>query len=171
VFHVPCSRSVHSRILSPQYMATYPTRSFHTITSYTLVIAKCQKSHCPNGVLVTEFNEIHLINNICHVTWVPLTTAWRVLRLRMEERPPIWRVAANIWNKQFRTADKGWSSSLGGWERCRQLLIVKTGFVTKHEHLPRAWTDTAVRPEQGKREEGSSGSGMWGCGLDRAGSG
>jgi hypothetical protein len=27
--------------------------------------------------------------------------------------PPIWRVAANILNKQSRTADKGWSSSLG----------------------------------------------------------
>jgi len=32
--------------------------------------------------------------------WVPVTTAWRVLRLRMEEWPPIWRVAANILNKQ-----------------------------------------------------------------------
>ena len=32
--------------------------------------------------------------------WVPVTTAWPVLRLRMEERPPIWRVAANILNKQ-----------------------------------------------------------------------
>ena len=31
----------------------------------------------------------------------------------MEERPPIWRVAANIMNKQSRAADKGWSSSLG----------------------------------------------------------
>jgi hypothetical protein len=30
----------------------------------------------------------------------------------MEERPPIRRVAANILNKQSRTADKGWSSSL-----------------------------------------------------------
>ena len=26
----------------------------------------------------------------------------------MEERPPIWRVAANKLNKQSRTADKGW---------------------------------------------------------------
>ena len=42
-----------------------------------------------------------------------ITTAWRVLRLRMEERPPIWRVAANKLNKQSRTADEGWSSSLG----------------------------------------------------------
>ena len=24
--------------------------------------------------------------------WVPVATAWRVLRLRMEERPPIWWV-------------------------------------------------------------------------------
>jgi hypothetical protein len=71
--------------------------------------------------------------------WVPVTTAWRVLRLRMEEWPPIWGVAVNVgpchhdmarpqvadggtasvWrvavnklNKQPRTADEGWSSSL-----------------------------------------------------------
>ena len=44
---------------------------------------------------------------------LPVTTGWRVLRLRMEERPTIWRVAANILSKQSRTADKGWSSSLG----------------------------------------------------------
>jgi hypothetical protein len=44
---------------------------------------------------------------------VPVTTAWCVLRLRMEERPPIWRVAANILNKQSRTVDKGWSSWFG----------------------------------------------------------
>ena len=30
-----------------------------------------------------------------------------------DERPPIWRVAANTLNKQSRTADKGRSSSLG----------------------------------------------------------
>ena len=45
--------------------------------------------------------------------WVPVTTAWRVLRLRMEERPAIWRVAVSILIRQSRTADKGWSSSLG----------------------------------------------------------
>ena len=43
----------------------------------------------------------------------PFNMAWRVLRLRMEERPPMWRVAANILNKQPRTADKGWYFSLG----------------------------------------------------------
>jgi uncharacterized protein (DUF2461 family) len=45
--------------------------------------------------------------------WVPVTTAWRVLRLRIEERPPIWRAAVNKLNKQPRTADEEWSSSLG----------------------------------------------------------
>ena len=44
---------------------------------------------------------------------VPTITEWRVRRLRMEERPPICRVAANISNKQPRTADNGWYSSLG----------------------------------------------------------
>ena len=49
--------------------------------------------------------------------WVPVTTAWRVLRLRVEDRPPIWRVAANILNKQSRRTDKGWSSSARVWAR------------------------------------------------------
>ena len=31
----------------------------------------------------------------------------------MEERPPVWMVAADILNKQSRTADKAWSSILG----------------------------------------------------------
>ena len=44
--------------------------------------------------------------------WVPVTTAWRVLRLRMEERPPIWRVVVNKMKKQPRTADEVWSSSI-----------------------------------------------------------
>jgi len=32
--------------------------------------------------------------------------------LRIEERPPVCKVAANILNKQSRTAYKGWSCSL-----------------------------------------------------------
>ena len=45
--------------------------------------------------------------------WVPVTTAWHVLGLRMEERPPIQRETVNKLNKQPRTAYEGWSSSLG----------------------------------------------------------
>jgi len=45
--------------------------------------------------------------------WVPVTTAWRVLKFRVEEQPRIWRVAANWLNKQSRTADRGWCSCLG----------------------------------------------------------
>jgi len=44
---------------------------------------------------------------------VPDTTAWHILRLRIEEPPPIWKVAANILNKQSRRANKVWYSSLG----------------------------------------------------------
>jgi hypothetical protein len=51
---------------------------------------------------------------LCHEKWVPVTTVSSgVLRLRMEERPPIWRVAVNKLNKQSRTAEEGWSSSMG----------------------------------------------------------
>ena len=58
------------------------------------------------------FFEKHHAQQPCD-KWVPVIMAWHVLRLQMEERPPIWRVAANKLNNQSRTADKGWSSSLG----------------------------------------------------------
>jgi len=46
--------------------------------------------------------------------WVHFTTAWRVLRLRMEERLAIWRVATDILNEQSRTAEKGVVLQLAG---------------------------------------------------------
>ena len=48
-----------------------------------------------------------------HDKMVPVTTRWRVLRLRMEERPRICRIAANTLNKQSRPAEKGWSLNWG----------------------------------------------------------
>jgi hypothetical protein len=63
---------------------------------------------------------------------VPVTTAWHVLRLRMEERPPIWRVAANILNMQSQIADKGWSSSLGVGRGANNSSLWKPISVMKH---------------------------------------
>ena len=55
---------------------------------------------------------IIIIIIVIHDKWVSVN-AWRFLRFRMEERPPVWSVAANILNNQSRTADKVWFSSLG----------------------------------------------------------
>jgi hypothetical protein len=50
----------------------------------------------------------------------------------MEESPPVWKAAANKWNKQSRTADEGWSSSLGVGRSAnnpsslKKLLLYKT---------------------------------------------
>jgi len=69
-----------------------------------------------NPQTTSHFPKIHpniILPSMPCDKWVPVTTAWRVLGLRMGERPPIRRVAANILNKQSRTADTGWSSSLG----------------------------------------------------------
>jgi len=40
------------------------------------------------------------------INMVPITRAWHVLSLWMEERPPIWKVTADIFNKESRKADK-----------------------------------------------------------------
>jgi hypothetical protein len=67
----------------------------------------------PSCVILT-LSKLRLINwHYGRVKWVPVTMSWRVLSLRMEERPAIWRVAANTLNKQSLTGDKVWSCSLG----------------------------------------------------------
>jgi hypothetical protein len=83
-------------------------------------------------------DNLSLLQTCCR--WVPVTTAWRVLRLRMEERPPIWSVAANILNKQSRTAEKGWSFSLGIGLGDNKSSLWKQMFVTKHSQTKsRTW--------------------------------
>jgi hypothetical protein len=53
----------------------------------------------------------------------------------MEKRPAVWRVAANILNKQSRTADKAWPSSLEiGRGANKRLSTVKTFLVRKSSH-------------------------------------
>jgi hypothetical protein len=59
-----------------------------------------------------------------------VTMACHVLRLRMEVLQ-VQRVAANILNKQSRTTDKGWSSSLGvgrgaDTPHCKNLLLLQS---------------------------------------------
>jgi len=43
----------------------------------------------------------------------------------MEEEPPIWMAAVNILNKQSRTADKRWSSSLGVGQGAHNSSLLK----------------------------------------------
>jgi hypothetical protein len=77
--------------------------------------------------------------------WVPVTTARRVLRLRMEEQPPVWRIAANILNKPSRTADKGWSFSLGVGRGANNSWSCKCIFVMKYSQIkPRLDTQRSL---------------------------
>jgi hypothetical protein len=53
----------------------------------------------------------------------------------------IWRVATNILKKQSRTADKGWSSSLGVGGEANNSHC-KNNLVTKMFKKPRTWVDS-----------------------------
>jgi len=67
-----------------------------------------------NDQLARSLMRVVIVLKALTVQWFCVKlNVWRVLRLRMEERPPIWRVAANILTKQSRTAGK-----LGGWSKC-----------------------------------------------------
>jgi hypothetical protein len=87
-----------------------------------------------------------------------ITTAWRVLRSRIEGQLPAWRLAANTLNKQPWAADKGWSTSLGVGVGLTTLHR-KNKFVTKNFMKPRTWTDSLdTRP---KREKMNIRFGLW----------
>jgi hypothetical protein len=59
--------------------------------------------------------DIYLISfPVLHNKRIPVTMAWHILWLQMEEWPPVWRVLANIMNKQSQTV----VLQLWGWTRC-----------------------------------------------------
>jgi hypothetical protein len=68
---------------------------------------------------------LYLNMTLSHDKWAPVTTAWRILGLQMEEQPPIWRVDANILNKQYWTAYKGRSSSLAVGRGAKNSSLLK----------------------------------------------
>jgi hypothetical protein len=89
-----------------------------------------------------------MIRNVfIHVKWVPVTMAWCFLRLRMEERPPVWRVAADIWKSSRGQPTRG-GSGRTGLQRCWQLLTETKCHVMKRPQLARDWTDPLVNHKQ-----------------------
>ena len=118
---VPClsaSRGMHDNYVKVCVRLACPGRR-HQQSSYVITLISYPGSLSLKTIYIQEPNQRRPDN--CYIIiiiitlykCVPLTTAWRVLRLRMEERLPIRRIAANILNKQSRTADKGWFSSFG----------------------------------------------------------
>ena len=71
------------------------------------------------------------------VMWVLLSTAWRVFRLRIEERPKVRKVAANKLNKQSWTTDEVWSSSLGVGRGANNPSLQKT--LLRNTHMRDAY--------------------------------
>jgi hypothetical protein len=61
-------------------------------------------------------------------------------------------VAANILNKQSRTAGKGWSSSLGVGRGAATPHRKHFFIVTKCFKAPRTWIDSLARPKQWKKD-------------------
>jgi hypothetical protein len=68
--------------------------------------------------------------------WVPVNKALRVLRLRMEERPAIWRVVADIFNRKSWIADKGWSFSFKFQVPLLLLSFIITYYVSWGDYTP-----------------------------------
>jgi hypothetical protein len=50
--------------------------------------------------------------------WDPVTTAWCILRLRMEERPPDMEVSWEYIEQADADSRQGVVLKLGGWARC-----------------------------------------------------
>ena len=107
LLHTPWSRDLLHELTGSQLVMKLPACCVNPKIHYR--IHKCP----PPVSILSQIDLFETPTSIFHCgKWVSVTTAWRVFRLRMEERPPIRRVAADILNKQSRTADKGWSSSL-----------------------------------------------------------
>jgi hypothetical protein len=87
----------------------------------------------------------------CTGSWVVPGPVWTCAKnlaltgIRFPDRPaPIQSSMKGSWdilNKQSRSADRGWSSSLGSWARCQQLLVINTYHVKNRSQKPRTRID------------------------------
>jgi hypothetical protein len=113
------------------------------------MFTKATTGACPMPIHTLIPNKI-LWWNLDHDKWVPVTTARRVLKLRLEEQPPIWRVAGIYWISSHGQLTRGgppaWS--LGNvlttpnhknWPCCEWI------------HVLQAWIDPLVWPKQWRR--------------------
>jgi hypothetical protein len=79
-----------------------PTSCYYPLLGTNILV--CERL-CKRMFIQERFSNRCLLS--VHDKWGPVATAQRVLRLRIEEQPPIWRVVSNILNKHTWTADKG----------------------------------------------------------------
>ena len=90
----------------PYRTVPYPTVQYRTIPYRTVPY--------PTVLYRTVPYRSHYYQSIIHKHLFKISTVSVPLMLAcLLTWPPIWRVAANMLNDESRTADKGWSSSLG----------------------------------------------------------
>jgi len=118
--------------------------SCDTIHVFALKDCKIRRKTSVSAVIILSANvHVKIPRPLIYVNVMPSMTSgslspkeWHVLKLRVEERPPVWRVAVNILNKQSRTCGKGWFPGL----RLRNRLIAphrkKKYHITMHSQLP-----------------------------------
>jgi len=78
----------------------------HTSWQLTTIVSSLSSSATwsPTNVSPCNLYMLHLLQ-FDRDKWVLVSTTCRVIRLWIEERPPIWKAYANIFNKPLRTAD------------------------------------------------------------------
>jgi hypothetical protein len=84
-----------------------------TICTNTMLLPVFNRHHCYNKEMVPEHIKTS-ITSMIHVKWIPCHHS--MARPQVADRGDglqVWTVASNILNKQSRTADRGWPSSLG----------------------------------------------------------
>jgi hypothetical protein len=93
------------------------------------------------------------LKEYAHDRWVPCHHV--MARLQVADGGDglqIRTVAANKLNKQSRTADKGWSSSMGVGRGTNNLLTIKKFIFAKCFKVSRTWTDSLVRPKHWRKD-------------------
>ena len=55
---------------------------------------------------------------LSHDKWAPVTTAWRVLGLRMKERSPVWEGSCEYIEQAVADSRQEVVIQVGGWARC-----------------------------------------------------
>jgi hypothetical protein len=101
------------------YSCNFALRTANTdihseVKRYSGLFETCMKKR------ISKFKKKALLTT--HVRWVPVITAWRVLRLQMEERPLATEDSCEYIEKAAADKRQGVVLQLGGWAWCFKTL-------------------------------------------------
>jgi len=112
--------------------------SFYFLSLSPKCIFQCPITEQPEPMFFPECERLRfkLCRSMGPNKWSPVAMEWHVFWLRVDKRPPPRMGAVNVLNKQLRTTDKEWQSTLEVGRGAKNSSLQERNLLLNYSHIP-----------------------------------